>query len=101
MITQLAGVDHETDWGMESFRIASKNLVAADTTMVGLAAVHRLASVGEYRYHRPQSAYDNLRANVLLALDGSLGHVTEVLSGDYYQRFPLVRRTRSGPRPWC
>jgi hypothetical protein len=26
-----------------------------------------------------------LRANALLALDGSLGHVTEVLSGDYYQ----------------
>src|SRR5438309_2189736 len=43
------------------------------------------ASVGEYRYHRPQPAYDNLRANALLALDGSLGHVTEVISGDYYQ----------------
>src|SRR4029077_15249810 len=43
------------------------------------------ASVGEYRYHRPQAAYANLRANALLALDGSLGHVTEVLSGDYYQ----------------
>jgi hypothetical protein len=26
-----------------------------------------------------------LRANSLLALDGALGHVTEVLSGDYYQ----------------
>jgi hypothetical protein len=26
-----------------------------------------------------------LRANALLALDGSLGHVTEVLSGSYYQ----------------
>src|SRR5260370_26180742 len=43
------------------------------------------ASVGEYRYHRSQPAYANLRANALLALDGSLGHVTEVLSGDYYQ----------------
>ena len=30
-------------------------------------------------------AYANLRANALLALDGSPGHVTEVLSGDYYQ----------------
>ena len=28
---------------------------------------------------------DNLRANALLALDGSPGHITEVLSGDYYQ----------------
>jgi hypothetical protein len=43
------------------------------------------ASVGEYRYHRALAAYSNLRANALLALDGSLGHVTEVLSGDYYQ----------------
>src|SRR6266480_654693 len=43
------------------------------------------ASVGEYRYHRALPAYLNLRANALQALDGSLGHVTEVLSGDYYQ----------------
>jgi hypothetical protein len=43
------------------------------------------ASVGEYRYHQTFPAYANLRANALLALDGSLGHVTEVLSGDYYQ----------------
>jgi hypothetical protein len=43
------------------------------------------ASVGEYRYHQALPAYSNLRSNALLALDGSLGHVTEVLSGDYYQ----------------
>jgi hypothetical protein len=43
------------------------------------------ASVGEYRYHRPLPAYSNLRANALLTLDGSLGHVAEVLSGKYYQ----------------
>jgi hypothetical protein len=43
------------------------------------------ASVAEYRYHQTFVAYANLRANALLALDGSLGHVTEVLSGDYYQ----------------
>jgi hypothetical protein len=43
------------------------------------------ASVGEYRYHRAFPAYSNLRSNALLALDGSLGHVAEVLSGDYYQ----------------
>ncbi|HLO06002.1 MAG TPA: hypothetical protein VK198_05165, partial [Terriglobales bacterium] len=29
--------------------------------------------------------FTNLMANAELALDGSLGHVTEVLSGDYYQ----------------
>ncbi len=45
------------------------------------------ASVAEYRYHRPQPAYSNLRANALLATDGALGHFTEVLSGDYYQSF--------------
>jgi hypothetical protein len=44
------------------------------------------ASVGEYRYHQALPAYANLRSNALLALDGSLGHVTEVLSGDYYQQ---------------
>jgi hypothetical protein len=45
------------------------------------------ASVGEYRYHREFPAYTNLRSNALLGLDGSLGHFTEVLSGDYYQSF--------------
>src|SRR5437879_12230121 len=43
------------------------------------------ASVGEYRYHRAFPAFENLRANALLALDGSLGHVTEVLCGDSCQ----------------
>jgi hypothetical protein len=43
------------------------------------------ASVAEYRNHRPLEAYPNLRVNSLLALDGSLGHVTEVLSGAYYE----------------
>src|ERR1700730_15624829 len=43
------------------------------------------ASVGEYRYHRALPGFSNLKANAQLALDGSLGHVTEVLSGDYYQ----------------
>jgi hypothetical protein len=43
------------------------------------------AAVGEYRYHQSHTAYANLRANALLAFDGSLGHVTEVLSGAYYQ----------------
>src|SRR5207237_8054207 len=43
------------------------------------------ASVGEYRYHRPLPAYANLMANAQLALDGALGHVTQVISGDFYQ----------------
>jgi hypothetical protein len=43
------------------------------------------ASVAEYRHHQQYSAYLNLQANAQLALDGAPGHVTEVLSGDYYQ----------------
>jgi GH15 family glucan-1,4-alpha-glucosidase len=86
MITQLAGVDHQTDWGM---RIISNRSPKFSGGGYHYGSVWPLftgwASVGEYRYHRPQPAYDNLRANALLALDGSLGHVTEVLSGDYYQ----------------
>src|SRR6266404_2103158 len=86
MITQLSGVDHQTDWGM---RIISGRSPKFSGGGYHYGSVWPLftgwASVGEYRYHRPQPAYENLRANALLALDGSLGHVTEVLSGDYYQ----------------
>jgi GH15 family glucan-1,4-alpha-glucosidase len=86
MITQLAGADHQTDWGM---RIISNRSPKFSGGGYHYGSVWPLftgwAGVGEYRYHRPQPAYANLRANALLALDGSLGHVTEVLSGDYYQ----------------
>ena len=86
MITQLADSDHQTDWGM---RIISDRSPKFSGGGYHYGSVWPLftgwASVGEYRYHRAQSAYSNLRANALLALDGSLGHVTEVLSGDYYQ----------------
>ena len=86
MIDQLSGPDHETDWGM---RIISARAPRYDAGGYHYGSVWPLftgwASVGEYRYHRAFPAYSNLRANALLALDGSLGHVTEVLSGDYYQ----------------
>ena len=86
MISQLAGLDHQTDWGM---RIISGRSPKFSGGGYHYGSVWPLftgwASVGEYRYHRAQPAYDNLRANALLALDGSLGHVTEVLSGDFYQ----------------
>jgi glycogen debranching enzyme len=87
-ITQLASVDHQTDWGM---RIISQQSKIYDGSGYHFGAVWPLftgwASVGEYRYHRALPAYSNLRANALLAVDGSLGHFTEVLSGDYYQSF--------------
>jgi glycogen debranching enzyme len=86
MITQLADCDHQTDWGM---RIISDRSPKFSGGGYHYGSVWPLftgwAAVGEYRYHRGLPAYANLRANALLALDGSPGHVTEVLSGDYYQ----------------
>jgi glycogen debranching enzyme len=88
MITRLADADIETDWGM---RIISSRSKVYDGSGYHFGAVWPLftgwASVGEYRYHRELAAYSNLRANALLGLDGSLGHFSEVLSGDYYQGF--------------
>lgn len=86
MIETLAGPDHQADWGM---RILSSHDPKYDPGGYHFGTVWPLftgwAAVGEYRYHRPLPAYSNLRANALLALDGSLGHVAEVLSGKYYQ----------------
>jgi hypothetical protein len=85
MISELAAPGHETDWGM---RIISAQSPKYSGGGYHYGAVWPLftgwASVGEYQYHRALPAYLNLRANALLGLDGSLGHVTEVLSGDYY-----------------
>jgi glycogen debranching enzyme len=86
MIQQLAHIDHQTDWGM---RIISNRSTLFSGGGYHYGSVWPLftgwAAVAEYRYHQESPAYQNLRANALLALDGSLGHVTEVLSGDYYQ----------------
>ena len=86
MIDVLAGGDQQSDWGM---RIISSRDARYDPSGYHFGSVWPLftgwASVGEYRYHRPLPAYANLMANAQLALDGSLGHVTEVLSGDFYQ----------------
>ena len=86
MIETLASAHHETDWGM---RIISNESPKYSGGGYHFGSVWPLftgwASVGEYRYHQALPAYENLRANALLALDGSPGHVTEVLSGDYYQ----------------
>ena len=85
-IQQLTDADLQTDWGM---RIISNRSAVFSGGGYHYGSVWPLftgwASVAEYRYHQEFPAYENLRANALLALDGSLGHVTEVLSGDYYQ----------------
>ena len=87
-ITKLAAEEHQSDWGM---RIISNRSKVYDGSGYHYGAVWPLftgwAAVGEYRYHRPFPAYENLRANALLGLDGALGHFSEVLSGDYYQSF--------------
>jgi glycogen debranching enzyme len=85
-IQQLADADQQTDWGM---RIISNHSPVYSGGGYHFGSVWPLftgwAAVAEYRYHQEFPAYENLRANALLALDGSLGHVTEVISGDYYQ----------------
>lgn len=85
-IDHLANWDHAADWGM---RIISEQDRRFGPTGYHFGSVWPLftgwASVAEYRNHRPLEAYSNLRANSLLALDGSLGHVSEVLSGSYYE----------------
>src|SRR5262249_15168055 len=83
---QLADFDQQTDWGM---RIISDHSSKFSGGGYHYGSVWPLftgwAAVGEYHYHRALPAYADLRANALLALDGSPGHVTEVPSGDYYQ----------------
>src|SRR5262249_8763110 len=85
-IDRLAGANQATDWGM---RVLSDQSPLFDPSGYHFGAVWPLmtgwASVGEYRWHRPLPAYANLQANAQLALDGSPGHVTEVLSGTYYE----------------
>lgn len=92
MIARLAAPDLQTDWGM---RIVSSSSAKYAGDGYHFGAVWPLftgwASVAEYRYHRELAGYLNLRANALLALDGSPGHVTEVLSGDRYE--PLSTST--------
>ena len=85
-ITELASIHHATDWGM---RIVSDKSPLYSGGGYHFGAVWPLftgwAAVGEYNYHENHAAWQNLRANALLALDGSPGHVTEVLSGTYYE----------------
>jgi glycogen debranching enzyme len=84
-ISQLARPDHQTDWGMRIISSASPKYSGQGYHFGSVWPLFTgWASVGEYRYHRAQPAYTNLRSNALLTLDGSLGHVTEVLSGTNY-----------------
>jgi glycogen debranching enzyme len=85
MIDTLSATDHLTDWGM---RILSASDPSFSPEGYHYGSVWPLftgwAAVGAYRYHRAHFGYANLRANALLALHGSLGRVTEVLSGSQH-----------------
>lgn len=85
-LKQLTNFDIQTDWGT---RIISNQSAAFSGGGYHYGSVWPLftgwASVAEYRHHQEFAGYQNLRANAMLALDGSPGHVTEVLSGDDYQ----------------
>jgi glycogen debranching enzyme len=86
MINHLVASEIAADWGM---RIIANRSIKYNGGGYHFGAVWPLftgwASVGEYRYHRADAAYANLRVNALLTLDGALGHVTEVLSGDVFE----------------
>ena len=85
-IAQLSRADHDTDWGMRIISNRSANYSAGGYHFGSVWPLFTgWASVASYNYHQVHAGLQNLRANALLALDGSPGHVTEVLSGDYYQ----------------
>ena len=85
-ISALASAGHTTDWGMRIISNRSPNYSAGGYHFGSVWPLFTgWASVAAYNYHLPHAGLQNLRANALLALDGSPGHVTEVLSGDYYQ----------------
>jgi hypothetical protein len=85
-IDRLSAPDEQADWGM---RIISDQNKLYDPSGYHFGSVWPLftgwAALGEYNYHHATQAYSNLRANAQLALDGPAGHVTEVLSGSYYE----------------
>lgn len=86
-IDVLAAPDSQTDWGM---RIISSQDPRYDPGGYHNGSVWPLftgwASLGEYRYHRALAGYSNLLANAGLTGSASLGHVPEVLSGNYFQK---------------
>ena len=96
----------QADWGM---RILSSSSAEYSSDGYHFGSVWPLftgwASVAEYRYHRELAAYLNLRANALLALDGSDGSdgsggtsrkFWRAITTNLWRR---ARRNRYGRRP--
>jgi glycogen debranching enzyme len=85
-LDELARPEHQADWGMRLLPSSDSRYSPAGYHFGSVWPLFTgWASVAEYRYHRPFSAYENLRANALLTFAGAPGHVTEVLSGDANQ----------------
>jgi glycogen debranching enzyme len=87
-IDHLGSGSMATDWGA---RIISNQSKLYDPLSYHYGSVWPLftgwASMGAYRYGRPQVGYQALMANALLTYSGALGYVTELLSGDFNAPF--------------
>jgi glycogen debranching enzyme len=87
-IDHLGSADLAADWGQ---RLLSERSALYDPLSYHYGSVWPLftgwASVGAYRYGRPQVGYRALMANALLTWPWALGYVTELLSGEFHAPF--------------
>lgn len=87
-IDHLGSAALATDWGA---RILSNESRLYDPLSYHHGSVWPLftgwASLAAYNYGRPHVGYQALMANALLTFQGSPGHVTELLSGDFNAPF--------------
>jgi glycogen debranching enzyme len=77
-----------TDWGQ---RLLSAESQLYDPLSYHYGSVWPLftgwASLAAYRYGRPHIGWQALQANAMLTRQGTLGYVTELLSGDFFAPF--------------
>jgi glycogen debranching enzyme len=86
----MAHASWETDWGMRS-------IPAGDPLYIGDSYGHGsvwpmgtgVQALAFYRYHRPLQGFPLWRALVEESFLNSLGHVSEVLSGDFYRELDV------------
>jgi glycogen debranching enzyme len=87
-IDHLGSADMAADWG---HRLLSEKSELYDPLSYHYGSVWPLftgwASMGAYRYGRPHVGYQALMATALLTFQGSLGWVTELLSGRFNAPF--------------
>ena len=87
-IDRLGSASIATDWGA---RLLSRESRLYDPLSYHHGSVWPLftgwASLAAYNYGRPHVGRQALMANALLTFQGSLGHVTELLSGDFNAPF--------------